>query len=152
MLKKYIDKIVENGNDEQMEELSEMLIESINEIRNYNEKSYKKYEKCLYELANGKILTDEMKREWVKNMNPEAKWTEEQVESVFKTIDNPIPAVSAYVIMNMLYSDFKDSLGEGDDDLSIKKYIQATLDWYYDKDATHSEEEKLYFYYFYIVK
>lgn len=51
--------------------------------------------------------------------------------------------------MNMLYSDMKNVLGEGNDEESIKKYIQASKDWLNDEDVG---ESKLFKYYRYVVQ
>jgi hypothetical protein len=63
-----------------------------------------------------------------------------------------MPVLSAYVIMNMKYSDEKKALGTGDDEESLMRYIEATKGFYNDPDATKSGEEKLFEYYFHIVK
>jgi hypothetical protein len=63
-----------------------------------------------------------------------------------------MPALSAYVILNMKYSDEKEGLGNGDDEESLMRYINVSKGWYHDKDATKSGEEKLFEYYFHIVK
>lgn len=84
-------------------------------------------------------------------LNPKAKWTKEEVESVVTSRGITIPVSSAYVIMNMLYSDFKDIFGSGDDN-TINNYINAMKLWYHDKDAEHTEEHKLFKYYYNVVK
>lgn len=152
MIKEYIEKIVENGKQEDMEKLSDMLDETIEMMKENEPEKYKKYKMCLYEMANGKVLTDEMKEEWVRSMKPLAKWTKEEIESVISQYELKVPVMSAYVIMNMLYSDIKSALGIGDDEESLQRYIQATNDWYFDEDATNTEEAKLYNYWKYIVK
>lgn len=93
-----------------------------------------------------------MKREWVKEMKPMAKWTEEEVKSVVSQYGIKVPYMSAYVILNMLYSDMKNALGSGDDEESLKRYLQATNDWYFDEDSKVDGEEKLFNYKFYVVK
>jgi hypothetical protein len=151
-IKKYIEKIIEDGDRSEMEELSEMLEKAVCETKKYDENLYEEYKMNLYEMAYGCVLTDEMKREWVANMSPLAKWSEEEITSVVKEYDIDMPILSVYVIMNMFYSDMKKALGSGDDEESLKRYIQATKDWYYDSDATNTEEAKLYNYYKYIVR
>lgn len=152
MIKEYISQIVENGKQEDMEKLSDMLDDTIETIKENDPEKYKEYKMCLYEMAYGEILTDEMKEKWVRDMKPLAKWTKEEVESVVKQYGLKVPAMSAYVIMNMLYSDMKSALGSGDDEESLQRYIQATNDWYFDEDATNTQEAKLYNYWKYIAK
>lgn len=152
MIKEYISKIVENGKTEDMEKLSNMLDNTIEDLKELEPEKFNKYKMSLYEMANGKTLTDEKKDEWVKSMKPLAKWTKEEVESVVNQYGLKVPVSSAYVIMNMLYSDLKQALGTGDDEESLKRYLQSTNDWYFDEDAENTQEEKLYNYYKYIVK
>ena len=88
-----------------------------------------------------------MEENWVSSLKPMAKWTKEEVAKV--TSGRGLKPLEAYVLMNMLYSDMKNVLGTGDDEDSLKKYIQATKDWLSDEDAS---ENKLYNYYKYIIK
>lgn len=147
MISKYIEKIVENDNEKDMRKLSKMLSEVLYELKDYDMESFEKYKMCLYEMAYGKVLTDEVKQEWVYSMKPKAKWDMSDIDNVLKEYDISVPKMSLYVIMNMLYSDFKSVLGE-----DVKSYIQASSDWYYDEDIQNTEEAKLYNYYKYIVK
>lgn len=151
MIKESIAKIVSNGDERDMNKLSDMLDETIEMMKENDPEKYKKYKICLYEMANGEVLTNEMKEEWVRSMRPLAKWTKEEIENVANQYELKVPTMSAYVIMNMLYSDLKSSLGSGDDEESLQKYIQATNDWYFDEDAKKSGETKLYNYWKYIV-
>ena len=142
MHKEYIDKIIMSGNDNQMRELKDVLVDTISYIKNTDEDTYNKIECDLYEIANGKVLSEEKAKEWVANMNPRARWSMSDIKK-FKT---ELPIIPAYVIMNMLYSDFADVLGEELTDEVINKYISAAEDWYYDEDATNTEDAKLYCY------
>jgi hypothetical protein len=151
-IKEYIEKIIQKNKKEDMEKLSDMLEDLTYKMKEYDEECYHKYKMKLYEMAYGCILTDDMKREWVSGMKPMAKWTEEEVENVVKAYGINIPVTSAYVIMNMLYSDMKIALGNGDDEESLKRYIEATKGWYFDEDSKYTKEEKLFKYYFKVVK
>lgn len=151
-IREYISKIGENKKIEDMQKLGDMLTDIIYEMKESHHELYEKYKMELYIMANGKILTDDMKREWVKEMKPMAKWTEEEVKSVVSQYGIKVPYMSAYVILNMLYSDMKNALGSGDDEESLKRYLQATNDWYFDEDSKVDGEEKLFNYKFYVVK
>lgn len=145
-IKENIIKIVDDGDRNEMEELSDMLQEVIEIVFKYDENKGKEYEMDLHEMAWGKKLTDNMKRQWVEEMKPSAKWSEETVRRIIDDYGVDIPPLSAYVIMNMMYSDLKKALGEGEDEESLRRYVQATKDWYYDLDAVNTEEAKLYCY------
>ena len=151
-IREDIIKIVDDGDRKEMEELSDMLREVIEIVFNYNENKGKEYELKIYVMAWGKRLTDDMKRQWVEEMNPPAKWNEETVRRIIDDYGVEMPPLSAYVIINMMYSDLRKALGEGEDEESLRRYIQATKDWYYDLDATNTEEAKLYCYWKNIVK
>lgn len=151
-IEEYIEKIVDNGKIEDMQELSDMLEDTMEIIKDYDKECYKDFEMKLYEMAYGKVLTDEMKREWVKKMRPMSKWTEEEVKDVVNQYGFEVPYMSAFVILNMLYSDMKSAFGDGNDEESLKRYLRGTSDWYFDEDAKVDGEEKLFNYKMYIVK
>lgn len=151
-VKDYLIKIIERGKREDMEELSEIFDKAIYKVKDCDPDWYEKKCMKLYTMAYGKVLNEEMKKEWVQGLKPTAKWTYEEIENVAKKYNINIPVSSVYIIMNMLYSDFKNVLGNGEDEESLKKYIEATQYWYYDEDAKNSEENKLFEYYFNIVK
>lgn len=50
-VKEYIRKIVDDGDRQEMEELSEMLDNVVKDIYKYDEKRGKEYEMCLFEMA-----------------------------------------------------------------------------------------------------
>ena len=151
-IERYIRKIVDDGDRREMEELSDILVEVVDIVKKYDEDCYREYKMKLYEMAYGKVLTDDLKREWVMKMRPNAKWTEEQVRSATERYGIEVPYMSAFVIINMLYSDMKSALGTGDDEESLNRYLRATNDWYFDEDVKVDGEEKLYNYRYYIVK
>ena len=150
-VEKMIQRIVDNGRQEDMEELSEILEDLMYKLKEYDEKDYKKYEMSLYEMAYGKQLTDEMKLEWVKDMKPMGKWDFQEIEQIYSRYEIDVPIYSFYVVVNLLFSDMKRTLGTADEEEDLIKYIQAAHDWYYDEDATNTEEAKLYAYWKYIV-
>nr|DAH72018.1 MAG TPA: hypothetical protein [Caudoviricetes sp.] len=151
-VKEYIARIIANGNSRDMEELSDMLDKAIYKVKDCDQEWYN--EKCmkLYTMAYGKVLTDDMKKKWVQELKPISKWSYEEIENVVRKYNINIPVSSAYIIMNMLYSDLKNVLGNGENEESLQKYIETMQYWYYDEDAKNSEENKLFEYYFNIVK
>lgn len=142
----YIEIIINNGKIEDMHKLSEILDDLMEKIKIYDESCYKDYKMQLYEMAFGNTLSDELKVKWVKQMRPSYKWELNEIEQVAMNHGVNIPLYSFYAIMNMFYSDMQNVLGSGDSQESLEKYIQASNDWYYDEDATNTQEAKLYFY------
>lgn len=151
-IEEYIEKIVENGRIEDMEELSDMLEEVVDIVKDYDKECYDDIAMRLYEMAYGKKLTDDMKREWVKKMRPMSKWTENEVKNIVSQYEFEVPYMSAFVILNMLYSDMKSAFGDGNDEESLKRYLRGTSDWYFDEDSKVDGEEKLFNYKMYIVE
>lgn len=149
-IREYIDKIGEKKNPEDMEKLGDMLADIIYSTKESHPEIYNKYKMCLYEMAYGKMLTKEMAEEWVKDMKPMAKW-DYDITTVVKQQRgiNDIDDVSFYVVMNMLYSDMKNLLGDGETEESLNNYIQATIDWLKDEDIG---KDKLYDYWRYVAK
>ena len=144
MIHKYIKKIVENGNNEDMERLSEMLEELMYKLKDSNPKCYHKYKRELYELAYGKVLNEDMAIEWVESMQPESKWTMEETSDAKKQYGlNDISDIDFYVVMNMMYSDYHKIIGE-----NLDMYVKMTTAWLEDTDVA---EGKLYNYKMYVV-
>lgn len=152
MFKDYIDEIVKSSDNNKMEELEDVLVDTIYYVKNKDAKTFDKIECDLYEIAKGKTLSKEKAIEWVQNMHPRAKWTLQDVEKVTNKFPTTLPIIPAYVIMNMLFSDFGDVLGEEMTDEVIERYLKAAEDWYFDEDASKTEDEKLYYYWKFIVK
>ena len=133
-----------------MKELGDMLAEVIYDMKESHPEIYEKYKMKLYEMAYGKVLTKSMAEHWVGDMKPNAKWDYETTTEVKKQYGiTDIDDVSFYVVMNMMYSDMSNVLGDGETEESISNYIQATKDWLKDEDV---EENKLYNYWKYVVK
>ena len=149
-VREYITKIGENKKIEDMKELGDMLADIIYDTKESHPELYEKYKMKLYEMANGKHLTKEMAEEWVEHMKPEAKWDYDTTTAVKNQNGiNDIDDVSFYVVMNMLYSDMSNVLGDGETEESVGYYIQATKDWLKDEDVG---KDKLYNYWKYVIK
>ena len=148
MIREYIEKIVDNKKTEDMERLGDMLDEIICGMKENNRDLYDEYKMELYEMAYGKVLTREMAEKWVDNMKPKGKWDIETTSAVKRQYGlGNIDDISFYVVMNMLYSDMGDILGDGEDGNSIENYVNATKDWLNDEDIG---KDKLYKYWKYV--
>lgn len=150
-IQELIEKIVNDGKVEDMHKLSEILEETLEHLKKCDKDKYKEYELCLYEMAYGKRLTDEMKVEWVKRMKPKAKWELQEIADIHSKYGVEMPMYSLYVVMNMMYSDMNRGIGSGNSPEDIEKYLEISEDWYYDEDAANTEEAKLFAYWKYIV-
>lgn len=144
-VREYIKKIVDNGKQEDMEELSNMLDDLICDLKEQKPKLYKKYKDELYEMANGKILNDEMAYKWVNNMKPEGEhWTIEETTNAMANLGYNCNKIDFYVVANMMYNDYYN-LVKDDEELALKMAYM----WLDDEDAV---KDKLYEYYKHIPK
>lgn len=146
MVKEYIDKIVENGKNEDMQELSYMLQDVLQDLKKYDENCYKKYKMKLYELAYGKVLTEKMAEKIVMNMKPDMQhWSMEETTAVKNQYGlNSIRDIDFYVVMNMAYNDYKEVLGD-----NVEMYVKYTKAFIMDEDA---KDGKVYTYFMTIPK
>lgn len=144
-IRDYINKIVINGKQDDMEKLSNMLDDLICDLKEEKPKLYKKYKDELYEIANGKILNDEMAYKWVNNMKPEGEhWTIEETTNAMKQMGYNLNNIDFYVVANMMYNDYYN-LVKDDEELALKMAYM----WLDDEDAV---KDKLYEYYRHIPK
>ena len=148
----YITKIIDSDDKSKMEKLRDLYEDTIIYLKGTDYDKYREIECKLYEIVEGKKLSEEKAKEWVANMVPPAKWSIDEVKSVKESKNVNIPLIDFYVIMNMLYSDYGDILGEEITDDVLEKYIDMAEDWYYDDDIHMPGSEKLYCYWKHFVK
>ena len=143
MVKKYIDKIVQNGKQEDMEELGDIFSDVMSELKEYNKEDYMEYKSKLYCMAYGPIISDEMREKIVEKIGEH--WSLEETENVRNQYSlNNIKSNEFNVVMNMAYSDYKEVF---DDDLEM--YVKFSKAFIEDSDAI---EGKVYYYFETIVK
>lgn len=138
-IRKYIKKIGENKNVEDMQELGDMLAEVIYNMKESHPEIYEKYKMELYVMAYGKVLTQEMAEEIVKKMQPYGEYwnfdTTTSVKNQFGIKD--ISDVDFYIVMNSKYNDNKDTVEKfiTDENQQLEMYIDLTKDFVLDPDA-----------------
>jgi len=131
-IKKYIDRIVEEGTDEDMEKLSDIMIDLIYDLKRYDEEKAHKYKMCLYKMAYGEVLSEKMAKHIVEEMKPEGEhWTIEQTTSVKNQYGfADIRDIDFWVVMNMAYNDYKDIFRD-----NIEMYARFSYAFIKDPDA-----------------
>lgn len=143
MIRKYIEKIGENKNPEDMQELGDMLAEVIYEMKEAHPEEYHEYKTELYEMAYGEVIDKEMAEKWVKSMKPVGlHWTMEETKNAVASMGYGFNDIDFFVVANMMYNDYYDLVKE-DEGLALK----MAHDWLNDEDA---KENKLYHYWKYI--
>ena len=132
IIEHYIRKIVSEGNEKEMEELSKILVEIIDIIKEYDEDCYNEYKIKLYKMAYGDELTEETAMEIAKNMKPYGmRWNIEETERLQRERGlNDIRPVDFFVVMNSAYNDYKNVFGD-----NIEMYIRYADAFINDEDA-----------------
>ena len=131
MIRKYIEKIGENRNVEDMKKLGDMLAEIIYDTKESHPEIYEKYKMELYEMAYGKKISEEMAEKWVKDMQPVGlHWTMEETTNAMRSMGYNFEPVDYFVVANMMYNDYFD-LVRDDETLALK----LARDWLDDSDA-----------------
>lgn len=128
----YIEKIVYNGKQEDMERLSEILDDTLERIKEYDEKYYKEYAVELYKMAYGNHLNREIAEEIVKEMRPAGmRWSYEETRNLQNQRGlNDVPEADFFTVINSAYNDYKNIFGE-----DVESYVRFTLDFIEDEDA-----------------
>ena len=139
-IEEIIEKIVDNGRVEDMRELSDILEDTIETLKEYYPEEYKKYEKKLYEMAYGCVLNKDMAHEIVSKMRPYGeKWRMEETSNIQRNYGLNFRDPDFYVVINSAYNDYNDLFGD-----DIEKYVRFTNDFINDEDA---KSDKVYIYY-----
>lgn len=140
-LEEIIQRIIDNGNIEDMHKLSDMLEDTLEFIQEYDEDCYKKYEMALYKMAYGNVLNRTMAEEIVSKMKPAGmRWAMQETEEIQNRYGlNNIRSTDFYVVLNSAYNDYRDIFGE-----DIDSYIKFALDFINDEDA---KSDKIFLYY-----
>ena len=132
MIEHYIRKIVDEGDQREMEKLSDILSEVIDLIKDYDEDAYRRYKLCLYKMAYGNRLTKDMAEEITSKMKPygENFSLEQSREIQDKYGINNINDIDFYVVLNSAFNDYRDLFGD-----NIEMYAMYTKDFIEDEDA-----------------
>jgi len=145
-IEEYIERIVDNGKIEDMQELSDMLEDTMEIIKDYDKECYKEMEMKLYKMAYGSHLNKSMAEEIVHKMRPFGeRWSFEETRNLQRQRGiNDIDECEFYVVINSAYNDYKDLFNE-----DIESYIRFTIDFIKDEDA---KEGKVFIYFTQIVE
>ena len=140
-IKDCIERIIDNGNIEDMHKLSEILEDVLKSTKRNDEKTYKKYEMELYKMAYGSNLSREMAEEIVHNMMPYGmKWSIEETREIQQQYGiNNIRDVDFFIVINSAYNDYRDLFND-----NIEMYIRFTNDFIKDEDA---KQDKVFTYF-----
>ena len=140
-IEEIIQKIVDNGKVEDMEELSDMLEDTMEIINKYDEQCYKEMKMKLYKMAYGNVLSRKMAEEIVHKMRPSGmRWTFEETKDLQRQygVDN-INSVDFFIVMNSAFNDYRDLFQD-----NVEDYMKFTIDFIEDEDA---KQDKTFLYF-----
>ena len=144
MHRELIDKIIKEGNEEDMECLRYILIDLIDDLKYNDYDKYKKVEYKLYKRVYGEHLNEELAKKWVESME-----NKDGTKGQYWSIEQTTPLAGNYnkydfyAVANMMRSDYYNQ--KFDDSV----YIQLAKDWLNDPDVGSCKTLK---YYMFVVK
>lgn len=139
-IKKYVKKIVDDGNVEEMYDLTDLLSEVMEELCIYDKDLYEEYVLELYKMAYGLTLSKEMAEDIVHQMRPYGeRWSFQQIRDIQNEYGLNPRIEDLYVVMNSAYNDYKDIFNE-----DIQAYVKFAMDFINDEDA---KKGKVFLYY-----
>lgn len=146
MHKKLLERMKERKSVDDLMTLIDIVDMSLDTMKESRPDFYEHLESLLYESVYGKVISEEMAEKWVSEMLPyRIHWTREQTNSVMKQYASNMNPIEWYVVLNMMYNDYRDVLGTEDVDV----YAKLSKAWLNDIDA---KKDKLYCYYKNIIK
>lgn len=146
MIKRYIEKIVNNGKQEDMEKLSDILEEVIHCLKEYDYYKYKKYKNKLMGIAYNYKFDEEMSHEIVEDMKPLGEyWNLEAINGVKTNYDLKEDLYDLYVVMNAMANDYGEIISLED----VDTYVRLSEAFINDEDAV---EHKVWKYFTKLVK
>ena len=140
-IREYIKKIVNNGKQEDMEEISEIFEDTIYKLKEIDPKCYKKYKMKLLGMAYDYKLNEDMAYEIVHDMKPLGEYWDFETTSKVKR-DYGVNATDCdfYVVMNSLVNDYNKVIDKED----VETYVKMANAFINDEDAT---KDKVWIYY-----
>ena len=140
-IKEMLNTIIDKGRLDDMYALNDMLDNLICDLKEQKPKLYEKYKTELYEMAYGKVLTEEMAKDIIMAMEPyHMKWSLEETSQVQRQYDlEKIRDIDFWIVMNSAYNDYKDLFND-----DLEQYVKFTKLFIMDKDG---KEDKVYLYF-----
>lgn len=138
-MKEYIEKIVANGNQEDMECLSDILTNLLCQLKESNYDEFKKYKNKIKGMAYNYEIDEELAKEIVEDMKPLGEyWSMETIASVIGNDNHRL--CDMYVVMNSLVNDYQNVVNPDD----VETYIKMAHAWLDDVDG---KDNKVWWYF-----
>lgn len=138
-MNKYIDEIISNGNNQQMEDLRNIFNDLLEIVKKENETEYKTICNRIKGIATNYQINEELAKDIVHEMKPYGEyWSIETIKSVVGNDTHKIEDM--YLVMNSLVNDYSEDISPEQTDL----YIKLAHSWIDDVDA---KEHKMWKYF-----
>lgn len=142
----YIERIIEKGDIRDMNNLSDMLEDTMKIVKDCDKECYHKLEMELYKMAYGNTLSKDMAEKIVCNMKPYGKkWSMNETMDIQEQYGlDRIKSTDFFTVINSAYNDYNDIFND-----NIDSYVKYTEDFINDEDAV---EDKVFVYFLTIPK
>lgn len=138
-MKEYINKIVANGKPEDMDCLSDIMVDLLCDLKETDKHEYKMYKMKIKGMAYDYTIDEEMAKEIVEDMKPLGEYWDMGTIKVAIEPDTH-RTIDMYVVMNSLVNDYKDIINPDE----VEKYIQMAHAWIDDIDG---KDNKIWWYF-----
>ena len=133
-MKEYINKIVENGKQEDMDCLSDIMVDLLYGLKETNKDEYKKYKTKIKGMAYDYTLDDELAKEIVMDMKPLGEyWDMGTIKAAIEPDQHKL--LDMYVVMNSLANDYSNVINTED----VDTYIKMAHSWIDDIDGRNNK-------------
>lgn len=133
-MKEYIEKIVQIGKPEDMDCLSDILVDLLYEVKETNYDEFKKYKTKIKGMAYDYKIDEELAHEIVEDMKPLGEyWNKETVASVIGNDNHRLEDM--YVVMNSLVNDYQSVVNPEE----VETYIKMAHAWLDDVDGKQNK-------------
>ena len=139
-IKDTLKVIIDKGNIEDMYKLNDMMDELICDLKEENPKLYHEYKKDLYEIAYGKVITEQKAKDIVEHMKPYGMhYSMDDARRVKDNYSIKHTISDVFLVLNSMYNDYHELVGENNE-----MYYKMTKLWLNDVDSV---EDKVYEYF-----
>lgn len=133
-MKEYIEKIVQIGKPEDMDCLSDILVDLLYEVKETNYDEFKKYKTKIKGMAYDYKIDEELAHEIVEDMKPLGEyWNKETVATVIGNDNHRLEDM--YVVMNSLVNDYQSVVNPEE----VETYIKMAHAWLDDVDGKQNK-------------
>ena len=137
-MKEYLQMIVDNGKKQDMECLSDILIELMYELKESNHYEYEEYKRKIIGMAYDYKINGELAYDIVTDMRPRGEYWDK--DTIISVVGNQPNINDIYVVMNSLANDYGDVISLED----VETYVKMTNAWLNDVDA---KRDKVWWYF-----